>query len=207
MTEATARVYRADGVTDSAQSKDASSALLSPAKFFEEVLPRAFEAEPGETDAAEEIRLQYRIVGQNGGDWFVRLRGASMTVERTASEALISYSLSAAHAVEAINAIHGASPLLIIPRPPDRGGGGSGAIRALHGTLFLRLVRAPADPFLLEICFNGAKTPRTELEMSLADYVAMQERRLSAKEAFTSGRMHVDGDMPFLMQVGMATSL
>lgn len=191
-----------------AHSEATSNGTLSPAVFFEEVLPQAFQGETGDVEPEEEIRLHYQLTGPEGGDWLVRILGSRMEVERHPGDALVRYSLSAEDAVDAINGRNGASPILIIPRPPERSHGGSGAIRALRGTLLLRLDRdsAPDEPFRLEICFNGAERPRTLLEMAMPDYIAMQERRLGAQEAFTAGKMRVDGDMPFLMQVGMATS-
>lgn len=181
--------------------------LLSPAAFFEQVLPRAFEGEAGDVEPEEEIRLHYHLTGDGGGDWLVRIAGDAMYVQRRAGPALVRYSLPAEDAVDAINARNGASPLILIPHPPERSHGGSGAIRALRGTLVLRLERETSDPFHVEICFNDAERPRTVLTMTLSDYVAMQERRLRAQEAFSGGKMRVDGDMPFLMQVGMAAAL
>jgi putative sterol carrier protein len=37
--------------------------------------------------------------------------------------------------------------------------------------------------------------------MKLADYVAMQEGRLNGQEAFMTGKLKVEGDMGFLMQI------
>lgn len=194
-------------MSDSLESTGSVRGALSPAAFFEQVLPRAFEGETGDVEPEDEIRLHYHVTGDGGGDWLVRIAGEAMSVERRAGPALVRYSLGASDAVDAINARNGASPLIIIPRPPERSHGGSGALRALRGTLLLELARPMGDPFHLEICFNDAQRPRTVLAMTLSDYIAMQERRLGAQEAFTSGRMRVDGDMPFLMQVGMAASL
>ncbi len=193
-------------MTTSLDHEAADDAALSPAAFFERVLPQAFEGETGEVEPEEEIRLHYHVTGSAGGDWLVHIVGDTMTVGRHAGPALVRYSLSAQDASDAINSANGASPILIIPRPPERSRGRSGAIRALRGTLVLRLERAWGDPFHLEICFNDAERPRTLLEMALPDYIAMQERRLGAQEAYANGKMRVDGDMPFLMQVGMATS-
>jgi putative sterol carrier protein len=49
--------------------------------------------------------------------------------------------------------------------------------------------------------FNNAATPRTVMSMKLADYVAMQEGRLNGQEAFMTGKMKIQGDMAFLMQL------
>lgn len=190
---------------ESEQLEDDGS-TLSPADFFERVLPEAFGADPAEVDTDEDILLQYHVTGPEGGDWLVRIAGGRMTVSRERGAALVRYSLSSYDAIDAINAHAGASPLLIVPRPPERSHGRGGAIRALRGTLLVHLRREHAPPFSVEICFNGAEQPHTVLEMAMADYLAMQERRLDAQEAFVSGKMRVDGDMSFLTQVGMATA-
>jgi putative sterol carrier protein len=62
------------------------------------------------------------------------------------------------------------------------------------------------EPFRIETTFNGAASPRTIMTMAIQDYVAMQEGRLNGQEAFMTGKMRVEGDMAFLMQVGMATA-
>jgi putative sterol carrier protein len=56
------------------------------------------------------------------------------------------------------------------------------------------------------MCFNGAATPRTVLKMKLADAVALQEGRLNGQEAFMTGRLRVEGDMAFMMQVAALTA-
>jgi len=53
---------------------------------------------------------------------------------------------------------------------------------------------------------EGAERPRTPVEMRLADYLSIQEAKQSPPEAFTSARMNVEGDLAFLMQVGLAIS-
>jgi len=42
--------------------------------------------------------------------------------------------------------------------------------------------------------------------MKLADFVAMQEGRLNGQEAFMTGRLRIEGDMAFMMQVAALTA-
>lgn len=179
---------------------------MTPAAFFEEALPAAFDSDPGEVEAEEDITLHYQVTGPRGGDWLVQILQGRMRVDRIAAPALIRYRLSSEDAIDAINRRNGASPLLFVPRPPARSRGRGGAIRALHGTLALRLLRTHARPFELEMCFNGAERPRTVVEMPLADYLSIQEAKQSPPDAFASARMNVEGDLAFLMQVGLAIS-
>jgi hypothetical protein len=186
-----------------ARSPDGDAAALSPSAFFEEALPAAFEADPGEVERGEDVTLHYHVTGLQGGDWLVQIAQGRMRVDRVVAPALVRYSLTSEDAIAAINRSNGASPVLIVPRPPARSRGGGGALRALRGTLALRLTREHATPFELEMCFNGSERPHTFVEMSLADYVAIQEAERSRPDAFASARMHVEGDVPFLMQVGL----
>ena len=81
----------------------------------------------------------------------------------------------------------------------------SAAARALKGTMVLHLTRPDGDPLEMEMCFNGAATPKTEMTVALADRIAMDEGRMNGQEAFMTGKIKVQGDMGFLMQVAMAT--
>jgi putative sterol carrier protein len=39
------------------------------------------------------------------------------------------------------------------------------------------------------------------MKAKLADYVAMQEGKLNGQEAFMTGKLRIEGDMGFLMQI------
>ena len=74
----------------------------------------------------------------------------------------------------------------------------------LRGTVEQNLTRPDGDAFNVQICFNGAAAPRTKLTLALADQLAMAEGRMNPQEAFMTGKLKVEGDMGFMMQVGMA---
>jgi putative sterol carrier protein len=76
----------------------------------------------------------------------------------------------------------------------------------MKGTVAQELARDGGEPFKLEMTFNGAATPRTVLKMKLADFVAMAEGRLNGQEAFMTGRLRIEGDMAFMMQVAALTA-
>ncbi|HZR83137.1 MAG TPA: SCP2 sterol-binding domain-containing protein [Candidatus Binatia bacterium] len=174
-------------------------------QFFDELLPAGFAAQQAENPSSEDVALQYHVTGEGGGDWSVKIAGGKMTVERGTAPALLTFTLSAPDLLDAINSRNGAVPALVVPAQ-QRQGASSGAVRALRGTMALNLTRPSGDPFKLEMTFNGATTPRTEMTIALADHVAIQEKRMNAQEAFMTGKMKVQGDMGFLMQVGMATA-
>ena len=65
----------------------------------------------------------------------------------------------------------------------------------------VELAREGKDPMKVEMMFNNASTPRTVMKVKLADFVAMQEGRLNGQEAFMTGKLKIEGDMGFLMQI------
>lgn len=168
------------------------------------MVPEGFAAD-ADNASQDDATLAYVVTGDGGGEWLLKVSSGKMNVERATGEALVTYTVSATDAKDAINARNGATPALLVPprRPGQRAGAGS-AVKALRGTVEQNLTRADGDPFKIEICFNGAATPRTKLTLALTDQVAMAEGRMNPQEAFMTGKLKVEGDMGFMMQVGMA---
>ncbi len=182
-----------------------SATVPTPAQFFEELLPAGFAAQQAESPSTEEVALQYHVTGEGGGDWAVKIAGGKMTVERGTTPALLTFTLSSKDLIEAVTGTNGASPNLILPAN-RRGGKGPGAVKGLKGTMALNLTRPAGEPFKMEMSFNGAATPRTVMTIALEDHLAIQEGTLNGQQAFMTGKMRVEGDLGFLMQVGMATA-
>jgi hypothetical protein len=105
------------------------------------------------------------------------------------------------HGGDAVLGRRGAALSLIVP--PNRPGRPDNSARAkqLKGTLALDLAREGDEPVRMEMSFNDAPAPRTVIKMKLGDYVAMQEGRLNGQEAFMTGKLQIQGDMGFLMQI------
>ena len=131
----------------------------------------------------------------------LRFRGGRMTARKGSGEANLAFSLQVADWRDAVLGRNGATLSLIVP--PARPGRPDNSARAkqLKGTLALDLARDGNDPVRMEMAFNDAATPRTVMKMKLADYVAMQEGRLNGQEAFMTGKLKVEGDLGFLMQI------
>jgi hypothetical protein len=181
---------------------------ITPAQFFEEMVPAGFEADAASNPPQDDATIQYVVTGDGGGEWALQIAGGKLKVIRgRADNPLVTYTVSAKDLVDAVNGVGGAAPGLIVP-PRRQGRSGSGAaVKALRGTMALNLTRPEGgDPFKIEMCFNGAAAPRTTMTIAMADYIAMGEGKLNGQEAFMTGKMRVEGDMGFLMQVGMATA-
>ena len=95
--------------------------------------------------------------------------------------------------------------MLIIPQQKPGRPDNTPRVKQLKGTMALELSR-DGDPFKPEVCFNGSATPRTIMKVKLADYVDMQTGKLNGQEAFMTGKLKVEGDLAFLMQIAALTA-
>lgn len=75
------------------------------------------------------------------------------------------------------------------------------AIRDLRGCLSLELLLEDGTVLPFTIIFNEARLPSTVFRLSLDDYIAMGRGELYGMSAFVSGRLDVEGDKPFAMQL------
>ncbi len=173
---------------------------VTPAQFFEQLLPLGFQAQSAGA-APQEFGIQFSLSGEGGGAWHAAIRDGAMTVTPGVGEANLAVALAVDHWRDAVLGRNGASLGLILPanRPgrPDN----SGKAKALKGTMALELARPEADPFKVEMTFNGAPAPRTVLRMAMVDYLGMQDGSQNGQMLFMQGKIKVEGDMGFLMQV------
>ncbi len=180
---------------------------VTPQQFFEQLLPAGFAAQKEVGNAVpQDFSMQYHVQGDGGGAWHVAITDGAMITKQGTGEAILTFTLSLDDFLDAIHSRNGAAPTVLLPasRPgrPDT----SGRAKMLKGTIAQELARDGADPFKLEMKFNGAESPRTVLKMKLADFVAMQEGKLNGQEAFMTGRLRIEGDMAFMMQVAALTA-
>jgi len=188
-------------------AEQAAPENVTPDQFFTQLLPAGFEAQRAEGAAVPtDFSMEYHLTGEGGGDWHVEIKDGKLTTKKGTGDAVLTFTLSAADFGDAVSSRNGAAPALLLPasRPgrPDN----SGRAKTLKGTIAQELSREGADPFKIELTFNGAATPRTVLKMKLADFIAMQEGKLNGQEAFMTGRLRVEGDMAFMMQVAALTA-
>ena len=180
---------------------------VTPEQFFEQLLPAGFAAQKDSGAAVpQDFSMQYHVTGNGGGDWHVTIKDGVLTSKKGTEPAVLTFTLAVDDFLDAILSRNGAAPALLLPasRPgrPDT----SGRAKMLKGAISQELAREGGDPFKLEMKFNGADAPRTVLKMKLADFVAMQEGKLNGQEAFMTGRLRIEGDMAFMMQVAALTA-
>ncbi len=175
---------------------------VTPQQFFEELMPMGFlaQAQSGAT-VPKDFTMQYKVVGPGGGEWFITIADGQMTTRKGSGEAIVTFTISEDDWRDAVLGRDGASIALILPQSRPGRPDNSGRVKLLKGTMALELAREGREPAKIELSFNGAPAPRTLVKMKMPEYVAMQEGRLNGQEAFMTGKMKIEGDLAFLMQI------
>jgi hypothetical protein len=175
---------------------------VTPEQFFEQLLPAGFaaQAEAG-GQAPRDFTMRYRLDGADGGEWLVTIADGRMTARKGGGPANVAFALAVDDWRDAVLGRNGASLAVIIPQNRPGRPDNSARVKQIKGTMALELAREGGEPMRVEMTFGDAATPRTVMKMKLADYVAMQEGRLNGQEAFMTGKLKVEGDMGFLMQI------
>lgn len=179
---------------------------IMPEQFFEQLLPMGFaaQAQAGATPQAGFV-LGYTLTGVGGGSWTVSVADGVMTARKGEGPSNLAFTVSVDDWRDAVLGRNDAQLSLLLPQQRPGRPDNSARALALKGTLALELAR-DGDPFRVEMRFNDAATPRTVMRMKLADYVAMNEGRLNGQEAFMTGKLRVEGDLAFLMQIATLTA-
>jgi hypothetical protein len=177
---------------------------VTPEQFFEQMLPMGFAAQSqgGGDGAPREATMQYHVTGAGGGDWTLVISGGQMTCQKGSADANVTFTVSVDDWRDAVLGRDGATLGLILPQPRPGRPDNSARALALKGTMGLELSRDGKDPFKVEMCFNNAATPKTVVKMKLAEFVDLQTGKLNGQEAFMTGKLKVEGDLGFLMQIG-----
>jgi hypothetical protein len=179
---------------------------VTPSQFFEELMPMGFAVQvEGTGTKPGDITLKYVLTGAGGGSWLVDIKDGQMTARQGDGEAAITTSIATDDWRDAVLGRNGASLVLIIPQQRPGRPDNTPRVKMLKGTMALELSR-DGDPFKVEMCFNGAAAPRTLMKVKLADYVDMQTGKLNGQEAFMTGKLKVEGDLAFLMQIAVLTA-
>jgi len=74
-------------------------------------------------------------------------------------------------------------------------------LQSTKGTLVLDLSTSEGGNAEVKVTFNGADSPATTFRCSAEDWVAMNNGELAGPTAFMSGKLKIEGDMPFAMSL------
>jgi putative sterol carrier protein len=174
---------------------------VTPARFFEELLPMGFAAQAEGAQPQSEVTLKFVVTGDQGGTWVAKIAGGQMTTTKGDAPADISITVSETDWRDAVLQRNGATLGLLLPqRRPDRPDN-TARVKTLKGTIVQELARDGGDPFKVELSFGGAAQPRCTIKMKLPEFLDMQTGKLNGQEAFMTGKLKFEGDLGFLMQI------
>jgi putative sterol carrier protein len=183
------------------QAQPEIPADVTPAMFFEQLMPAGFEAQVAQgTPTPKDYVIQYNLTGEGGGTWNVAIKDGKMSVKQGEADSHLTISIPASDWKDALFGRNGADISLLLPQSKPGRPDGSEAAKRLRGTMAVELARE-GEPFKMEMAFGNASSPRTTVKSKIADYVAIQQGKLNGQEAFMTGRVRVEGDLAFLMQV------
>lgn len=183
---------------------------IMPKPFFEELVPQQFKAviaeHPIEGVEGIEFSLQFDIDGPNGGAWGVVVTdGKKMEIKPGGyDKALITMKLKEQDWRDAITGKAGLS----IGADMGRGLSGDQArsqfeiLKNIRGKLEVELMKEDGSIFPVTIIFNKTDSPVAKIKMKMADYLEMQAGKLDGPSAFMQGKLQLEGDMMFAMQLG-----
>ncbi len=175
---------------------------VTPSAFFHDLLPRLFdlrvEAQPPEGLDGTEFRVQYRISGEPGGVFGLRVRDGRRleVVDGEIESPNVALEMSHEDWWDAVTGrVFTGDPPVVAINTRSR----YDALMGLKGTVTLELTRPEGGVFRAMACYNGADTPRVTILMTTDDYTAMQRGELDGQTAFTSGKLRFEGDVGLLM--------
>ena len=173
---------------------------LTPAEYFEEIIPRQLAtALAGAPEAAGQPGLTavYEITGAGGGIYALRALDGRL---EPLTDSLAVADMHTTLAIEDWRASteNGlADPLVdYIARSKVA------VVKSLKGRVRLELERADGSIFQSATTFGGQAEPEVTLRMAADDYAAMMRGELNGQMAFLTGKLKFDGNLPLLMQVG-----
>jgi len=76
------------------------------------------------------------------------------------------------------------------------------ALNSTKGTMTVELANPDGSQADLTVTFNGASSPAVTFKIGLEDWVLVQKGELPGPTAFMTGKMKIEGDMPFAMALG-----
>ncbi len=76
------------------------------------------------------------------------------------------------------------------------------SLMSVKGTMDLELTLDDGSTAELSVVFNGTESPQVTFKTSVEDWAKISSGELAGPTAFMTGKMKIDGDMPFAMALG-----
>lgn len=78
-------------------------------------------------------------------------------------------------------------------------------LSAVAGTMVLDLTTAGGGNAVIKATLNGAASPESTFKCTVEDWVAISKGEIAGPTAFMSGKLKIEGDMPFAMSLSSLT--
>jgi putative sterol carrier protein len=78
-------------------------------------------------------------------------------------------------------------------------------IQGVKGSLSLDLSKPDGSIAPVKVVFNGTESPATTFKCAVEDWVALSKGEIAGPTAFMSGKLKIEGDMPFAMSLASLT--
>jgi len=75
-------------------------------------------------------------------------------------------------------------------------------LNSIRGTMNVELAVPDGSQADIKVVFNDAASPEVTFKIGLDDWALMQKGELAGPTAFMTGKMKIEGDMPFAMGLG-----
>ncbi len=180
---------------------------VNPKEYFEQILPKQFEIakqqNPIEGMEGTEFSLQCDVDGPNGGSWSVIVKDAKdMEIREGPYEnALLTLQLSESDWRDSVTGKIGPTMDVNTQLSGSQAKSQFAALKNTKGKLITELKKPDESVFPTTIIFNKADNPVTTIRMNVEDYIAMAGGELDGQTAFMQGKLQIEGDMMFAMQL------
>lgn len=195
-----------------------SKRSLSPVQeFFEKTLPTRFEEVKDRlTEEQKKVRIAmgFRLLGEGGGEYTIRLEGGRLIVEPFVPPTGVDLRVTQPwdHFLATIRGegglgdpafqIYNRDPARLSPLLAQR-------IQAIRGTIRFGVLVGEEENWWLLAQFgdNAPEEPQTRVTIAETDARLIRSGALNPQQAFMAGKIRIVGDMNLALQVGSLTMI
>jgi putative sterol carrier protein len=181
-------------------------------EYFEEIVPGIFASELAKSPVlgmeGTEFILQFDVVGAEKQTYNIGIKDAKdMEVKAGPSDkAIVAVEIGEDDWREAVTGKVAGAVDMFTDTAQLANKAKYDLLKSTKGTLNLDLSREGGDNIAIKIVFNGADSPAVTFRLTLDDWVLMSRGELVGVTAFMSGKLKIEGDMPFAMALGNLTA-
>jgi putative sterol carrier protein len=183
---------------------------ITPAEFFGSWLPEELSRLQAASGAPlPEGTIGVTLEGDGGGAWTIECRGGEVQIaegEAAAPDLGIRQSVQDWRTVVAgegdggfeLVAAGGPSFDVLLAAGPV-----TEQLRQVRGALRLEVTGYRDRTFAIDLTFNGSAEPTATISVDAETFQAMRDGTIAPPQAFFSGKILIQGDQAFAMQLGM----